>query len=140
MSDNAGWTSIEDLEMFRKMERLCDEVWRASIAWTIFGRDTIGKQLVRAADSVCANLVEGDGRFHHKDKLNHMYIARGSIRETAYWIRRAGSRHMLSAEQQAMWLEALECVRRWINSLISQRRQWAGEVHESSTDYGVNSD
>jgi four helix bundle protein len=36
------------------------------IKWDYFLKDTIGKQLVKAADSVAANLSEGFGRYHFK--------------------------------------------------------------------------
>lgn len=111
MNHECSWTTVEELDVFKKMETLTDQIWRIATAWSIFGRDTIGKQVVRAADSVCANLVEGDGRFHHKDKLNHLYIARGSIRETAFWLRRAGSRGMISSDETDSLLNEMEAVR-----------------------------
>jgi four helix bundle protein len=50
---------FEQLEVYRLAERLSDEVWGIVLPWNNFARDTVGKQLVRAADSVGANLAEG---------------------------------------------------------------------------------
>ena len=128
---------FEDLEMFKETERLSDEIWEAVAEWDSFARDTVGKQIVRAADSIGANLVESDGRYHHKDKLNFYYIARASVKETRYWLRRAKSRRLLASERTEALLNRFESVRRWINTLISQRRQWMTELREDTEDYTV---
>jgi four helix bundle protein len=44
--------------------KLGEDVWALVIKWDYFSKDTIGKQLVRAVDSIAANLSEGYGRFH----------------------------------------------------------------------------
>lgn len=46
--------SFEDLQVYHLAETLADEVWGIVIAWDQFARDTVGKQLVRAADSIGA--------------------------------------------------------------------------------------
>lgn len=138
MAQARKWQSIEEFEMFKDIELLCDEIWDAVAEWNLFAKDTVGKQLVRAVDSIGANLAEGDGRYHYKEKLNFYYIARASVKEACYWIRRARSRHVLSAEQANNFLKRFESVRRWINSLISQRRQWIAEVHEEPAEYNVD--
>lgn len=138
MSEQGKWQSIEDFEMFKELERLCDEIWDVVAGWNPFARDTVGKQLVSAADSAGANVSEGDGRYHHKETLNFYYIARGSVKEASYWIRRARSRRLLTVEQANNFLQRLESVRRWINSLITQRRQWITELREEPAEYTTN--
>jgi hypothetical protein len=39
-----------------------DGVWNIVVGWDSFARDTVGKQIVRAADSIGANISEGSGR------------------------------------------------------------------------------
>lgn len=39
-------------------------------------------QLRRSAESISANVAEGFGRFHKKDKINFYYFAKGSAFET----------------------------------------------------------
>jgi four helix bundle protein len=70
------------LDIYQMAEELADIVWNICIGWDYFAKYTIGKQLVRSADSISANLAEGHGRYHFKDRLNFYYYARGSLEET----------------------------------------------------------
>ena len=53
--------AFENLEVYKLSENLADTVWKVVRKWDSFARDTAGKQLVRAADSVGANIAEGVG-------------------------------------------------------------------------------
>jgi len=55
-------TNFEELEVYKLSERLADEIWVAVISWDRFARGTVGKQVVRAADSIGANIATGAGR------------------------------------------------------------------------------
>jgi four helix bundle protein len=59
--------TLEELEVYRLAMDIGERVWSEVVRWDHFAKDTIGKQLVRAADSVAANLSEGYGRFHFKE-------------------------------------------------------------------------
>lgn len=135
MEEESHWTSIEDMDAFRRIECLTDKVWSIVGSWSPFARDTIGKQLVRAADSVGANLVEGDGRFHHREKLHFFYVARASAREANYWVRRASVRGLLPEDLQLPLQTEISTAIRWINGRIKQRREWMNEVHEPHAVY-----
>jgi len=54
--------SFQELRVYRLSERLADEIWKIVNCWDFFAKDTIGKQIVRSADSVGANIAEGLGR------------------------------------------------------------------------------
>ena len=60
-------TKFEELEVYKLSERLADEIWTAVSSWDPFARDTVGKQVVRAADSIGANIAEGTGRGSFQD-------------------------------------------------------------------------
>ncbi|MEJ5995551.1 four helix bundle protein [Pedobacter sp. Du54] len=47
------------------------------MSWDFCAKDTIGKQICRAADSISANIAEGYGRFHYKENKNFCYYSRG---------------------------------------------------------------
>jgi len=62
-------------------------------------QDTVGKQIIRSADSIGANIAEGSGRGTYQDNRRFVRIARGSLNETQHWLRRAQKRNLLTAEQ-----------------------------------------
>lgn len=47
----------QDLEVYKLAEKLANEVWNIVRTWKNFEKDTVGKQIVRSADSVCANIA-----------------------------------------------------------------------------------
>jgi four helix bundle protein len=60
--------------------------------------------LGRAAYSVPANIVEGASRESKKDYLHFLYIARGSLSETQYFIHLAKRLNYLSSEEaDTLW-------------------------------------
>jgi four helix bundle protein len=58
-----GGSRFKDLVAYRRARSLADEVRTSALAWQQFDRWTIGFQLVRAADSVGANIAEAFGRY-----------------------------------------------------------------------------
>ena len=92
-------TNFENLAVYRLSETLADAVWDVVVSWSHLARDTVGKQLVRAADSVGANIAEGSGRGAFQDNRRFVKIARGSLHETKHWLRRAFRRQLLTQEQ-----------------------------------------
>jgi four helix bundle protein len=92
-------TNFENLRVYQLSEKLSDQVWDVVLGWNNFARDTVGKQLVRAADSVGANISEGTGRGRFLDNRRFVRMARGSLNETQHWLRRAYKRALLSKKQ-----------------------------------------
>ena len=92
-------TNFESLKVFRLAEELADEVWKIVREWDRFSRDTVGKQLVWAADSIGANIAEGTGRGSFQDNRRFVRYSRGSLNETKHWLRRAYNRGLLTKGQ-----------------------------------------
>lgn len=90
---------LEELHIYQMAMVLGEEVWKLADSWNYFVKDTIGKQLVRSADSVAANIAEGYGRYHYKENLNFCFYARGSLKETATWLAKAKNRNLISIEK-----------------------------------------
>ena len=57
-------TNFENLRVYQLAEQLSDLVWEIVLTWSIFARDTVGKQLVRAVDSIGSNMRKGQGEVH----------------------------------------------------------------------------
>jgi four helix bundle protein len=95
--------SFEKLAVYPLAESLADEVWNVVVGRNtdVLARDTVGKQLVRSADSIGANLAEGCGRRSFQDNRRFVNIARGSLYETKHWLRRPFKRKLRSEEQVA---------------------------------------
>ncbi len=91
-------TSFENLQVYKLGEKLADEVWRVVTGWEQFPKSTVGRQMVRAADSVGANIAEGSGRGSFQDNRRFVRMARGSLNETKHWLRRAYRLSLLSTE------------------------------------------
>ncbi len=70
-------------------------------------KDTLGKQLVRSADSIALNISEGYGRFFFKENKNFCYHSRGSAKETVTALEKAKQRNLISLEQYQLVSEKL---------------------------------
>ena len=90
-------TNFEKLQVYQLSEKIADNIWNIVVTWNAFARDTVGKQIVKSADIVGANIAEGVGRWGLQDQKRFIYIARGSLNETKHWLRRAYRRKLLSS-------------------------------------------
>ena len=63
--------------------------------WNYFTRNSLGNQLIRAADSIAANLSEGYGRFYYKENKQFCYYSRGSLCELKTWLIKAHTRALI---------------------------------------------
>ena len=91
--------NFENLRIYELSERLADRVWNWVARWDNLARDTVGRQLVRAADSIGANIAEGSGRGSSQDYRRFLRMARGSLYETLHWLRRAYKRELITTKQ-----------------------------------------
>ena len=92
-------TNFENLDIYKSSEKLPDQIWKVVVRWEVLAKDTLGKQLVRAADSVGANIAEGSSRGTEPELRRFLRISRGSLYETKHWLRRAYSRKLLTEKQ-----------------------------------------
>ncbi|MEG4352124.1 four helix bundle protein [Microcoleus sp. LAD1_D3] len=92
-------TNFQKLDVYKLSEKLADEIWNIVIKWDALAKDTVGKQIIRSADSIGANIAEGDGRGSYQYHRRFIKIARGSLYETKHWLRRAYTRQLLTSTQ-----------------------------------------
>lgn len=97
---------------------MADMIWDITGAWNSFARDTLGRQLVRAADSIGANIAEGSGRGSDADHRRFLRIARGSLYETQHWLRRAYKRRLLTQEQVNLLLPVIRELTPTLNAYL----------------------
>lgn len=113
---------LEDMEIYVLACQIEDRIWQIASTWPMFAKDTVGKQLIRAADSIGANIAEGYGRFHYSDKVNFFYYARGSLYETRHFVRIARARNLVDEGSYRVLLGQLELLAPKLNAFISQKK------------------
>jgi four helix bundle protein len=106
---------FEDLVVYQRAAVLADEFRGEVRLWETLDIWTSEVQLVRAADSVAANIAEATGRETARDQLRHLVIARGSLREVQHWTLRARARELLLPDRAS---ERSEEVSRLLSGLI----------------------
>jgi len=109
---------LEELQVYQLSMELGEKIWEIVINWDYFLKDTIGKQLVRAADSVAANLSEGFGRFFYKENKQLCYYSRGSLFETKTWLTKAKNRKLISEDQFENFSKEIDLIGKKLNSYI----------------------
>ena len=91
--------SFEKLHVYQLAEKLSDITWNTVSDWDYLAKSTVGTQLIRAADSIGANIAEGSGRGSFQDNRRFVKIARGSLYEVRHWLRRAYARKLITESQ-----------------------------------------
>jgi four helix bundle protein len=86
--------AFRELEVYRRSSALGDELHRSVSTWLSFDLWTTGVQLVRAADSIGANIAEASGRSTDADRRRFLIVARASALELQHWLERAQARDL----------------------------------------------
>jgi len=119
-------SDFENLRVYHLAEHLADEIWDIVVGWETFAKNTIGGQMIRAADSVGANIAEGAGRGSFQDNRRFVRIARGSLQEAQHHLRRAYKRKLLIEEQVARLKPILDELAPTLNAYLKSIGQGHG--------------
>jgi four helix bundle protein len=125
--------NLEDLRVYNRAMELGENIWRIVDAWSYFHKDTVGKQLVRAVDSIAANLSEGFGRYHFKEAKNFGYYSRGSLFETKTWVTKAFNRKLIKQDDFNIFMAELTVIGKMLNNYIKS----IGRVSEPEEPYSM---
>lgn len=110
--------TLEKLEVYQLAETVSDEIWSIVISWDHFTKDTIGKQIVRSADSISANIAEGYGRYFYKESKQFYFYSRGSLQETKSWLTKCKRRKIIPEQKCDELLLTLESILIKLNAFI----------------------
>jgi four helix bundle protein len=113
-----NYLKISQIEAYNISKDLSNFTWDIVIKWDYFARDTVGKQFVRAIDSISANIAEGFGRFHKKDKIKFFQYSKGSVIESYDWTEKSKHRNLITEDEYNELLQTLQKLPKSINSLI----------------------
>lgn len=116
-------TELEDLKILKTSEQISDALWKEVSAWKYFEKKVVGEQLIRAADSIGANIAESYGRYHYGDKLKFLFYARGSLYETKYWLNLSSNRNLIAEATCSELAEQLGILARQINAFSNSLRE-----------------
>lgn len=116
--NNKQYFKLENISAYKDSKSLANEVWNEVLEWDFFAKKTFGEQLIRSIDSIAANIAEGFGRFHKKDKVKFFYNSRASVYESSHWSNLAFERRLITKETRDRWLNILRKLPREINGLI----------------------
>ena len=97
---------------------IAEVIWGKTTHWDYFAKDTIGKQFVRAVDSIAANLSEGHGRYHYKENKQFCHYARGSADESLTWLEKSVRRNLIDRNEGKDLYQRLETLKKRINAYI----------------------
>jgi four helix bundle protein len=111
-------SAVNDLKIYRESMEIGEVIWSMVQSWDFFAKDTVGKQLVRSADSIAANLSEGYGRYHFKENQKFCYYSRGSAEETQTWLEKAARRDLIDREVARTLYERIENYKKRLNAYI----------------------
>lgn len=109
---------IDDIRVYNESMKIAELIYSETQKWDSFSKDTIGKQLMRSADSIAANISEGHGRFHYKSNKLFCYYSRGSLNETYTWLTKAKNRKILSEDKYIEYKQDLRDLSVKLNNYI----------------------
>lgn len=112
------YLKLNDIKAYKIAFHLSNFIWDIVIGWDYFAKDTLGKQFVKAADSISANIAEGFGRYSKKDKIKFYHYGFGSIKESLDWNEKAKIRNLLKQKEYKCVLKELNKLPKELNSLI----------------------
>jgi len=113
-----NYLKVTDIEAYNISFELSNQVWDIVNQWPYLAQKTIGAQFIDATDSISANIAEGFGRYHKKDKIKFYHYSRGSTLESNGWLEKLIRRKLLNDEQYNRIKVELEKLPKAINSLI----------------------
>ena len=110
---------VSELEVYKLAEELADQVWNDFDKWDIKVKNTVGYQIIRASDSIAANIAEGYGRFTPQDRRKFYLYSRGSFEETKAWLRKLIRRKVINEVQTAKYQVIIEKLGPKLNTFIN---------------------
>jgi four helix bundle protein len=130
--------NLEELDVYQTSMEIGERVWSIVSSWQYFAKDTVGKQLVKAADSMAANLSEGFGRFYYKENKQFGYYSRGSLYETKTWLKKAHNRRLVDDDAYESLRRSLESLAVRLNNYLRSIGTGATTVREEGLEYEVS--
>jgi len=108
-----------DLKVWKQAHALVLEIYKITSSFPNSETYGITSQLRRASSSIAANIVEGQSRNSTKDYVNFLYISRGSLEETRYFLLLSRDLRYLPTESYKRVEAVAISVSKMLNGLIA---------------------
>jgi len=112
------YLKLNDVPAYKTAFNLSNYVWNVVIKWDWFAKRHVGGQFVEAIDSISANIAEGFGRYHKKDKIKFYHYSSGSVKESFDWNEKSKVRKLMKEEEYKHILGELQKLPKEINYQI----------------------
>ncbi|MBN2756171.1 MAG: four helix bundle protein [Bacteroidales bacterium] len=112
------YLQLNNILGYKNSFNLSNYIWNIVFCWDYSAKDTIGKQFVKAVDSISANIAESFGRYGKKDKVKFYRYSFGSLKECFDWNEKSKKRNLLTENQYNHIFTELEKLPKEINWLI----------------------
>ena len=111
--------SLGNLLVYQNALDLSDMAWQIYTPLSKELKFGMGGQFIRAVDSIGANIAEGYGRFHFRDKIKFYYNARGSLWEAKHWLLLLHKRGFVNKENFELFLSRINLAGKQLNGFIA---------------------
>src|ERR1035437_7951223 len=113
---------VWEFVIYKLAEVLSDMIWRDFDRWGSKVQNTIGYQVIRASDSIAANIAEGYGRYTPADRKKFYLYSRGSFEETKAWLRKLIRRKVLTELSVTEYKTIIEKLGPKLNAFINSTK------------------
>ena len=117
-SNQSSIRHFYDLDIWKEANRLLIRVYKITENFPKDEKYGIVDQLKRAFSSVGANIAEGFGRFHYKDKIKFYYNARGSVCEVQNFLFLSQDLKYLEKKETRIIFSEYEQLNKKVNGFI----------------------
>ncbi len=111
---------FEDLEVFKRADRVSLEIHRASLSFPRHEQyGGLGDQMRRASKGICANLAEGYGkqRISAAEFKRYLQMALGSADEMRVWLRYCLALGYIDEAMWRSWRDEYQAIARMLTGL-----------------------
>jgi len=125
---------VQSLRIYNASVEIATEIYHTVNKWDRFDKNTMGSQIVRAADSVSNNIAEGYTRVSTADRLNFFVYGESSLQEVRAQLSNSLKRFLIS-EDQFKNLDA-QCIRlsigmiEFCNAILAKDPAYDGKYRE----------
>ena len=128
----ASMRDYKKILAWQKADDLTVEIYEVTRSFPKEEIYSLTNQMRRAAYSAPSNIAEGASRSSQKDYLHFLYIARGSISETSYFIHLSKRLKYLSADNYARLEKQADEASRVLTGLIRSVEKDAGALSRAA--------